>query len=262
MGGVSRPLFLFLAALAFAPALAHAEPAGAAAASTLALPPLAPLLSKLGAHGERIEEMKKRGSYTLSGTIEQLDGDGTVDNWKNLILRVTATGDATPKSEVVKYVEDGEDKTADAKKRAAERAQKKVDKKREFRVPFLPSEQSKYDFRVVGLDSRRPELVKVGFTAKTPGEDTWNGTAWVHQHDGEIEQMTFGFSKKPTFVDDAEATLVFGNHTALGRAPSELRFDAKGGFLFIRRHYRGHATLTETALSARGDAAGSGPSKK
>lgn len=252
MGGVSRPLS-FVLSLAFACAMsspAHADPAPppSAANTTLAVPSLAPLLGKLGAHGERIEEMKKRGSYTLSGRIEQLDGDGAIDSWKNLVLRVTATGESTPRSEVVSYVEDGEDKTADAKKRAADRAKKKIDKKREFRVPFLPSEQPKYDFRVVGVDSKTPELIKIAFSAKTPSDDTWNGTAWVHQQDGEIERMTFGFSKRPTFVDEAEATLVFGTRTALGRAPSELRFDAKGGFLFIRRHYRGHATLTNAVL--------------
>ncbi|RYZ67913.1 MAG: hypothetical protein EOP08_01730, partial [Proteobacteria bacterium] len=60
---------------------AHADaPAGSPAAVDLGLPPLAPLLAKLGTHGERIEEMKKRGSYTLSGRIEQLDGDGAIDS--------------------------------------------------------------------------------------------------------------------------------------------------------------------------------------
>lgn len=213
------------------------------------MPELAPLLAKLGHHGERIEQMKKRGSYTLSGRIEQLDGAGVVDNWKDLILRVIATGESTPKSEVVKYVEDGEDKTAEAKERASKRAKKKVDKKREFKVPFLPSEQPKYDFRVLGRDARFPGRVKVGFSAKTPGEDVWNGSAWVNEKEGEIESMGFTFSQNPTFVDEATATLVFGNHTELGRAPSELKFDAKGGFLFVRRHYRGHATLTNAALT-------------
>jgi len=256
VGDVSRPLFFCVALVATAvpfavfvgPARADAPPE-APAAVDLGLPPIAPLLAKLGTHGERIEEMKKRGSYTLSGRIEQLDGDGAIDSWKNLVLRIVATGEPVPKSEVVKYVEDGEDKTAEAKKKAADRAKQKVDKRREFRVPFLPSEQAKYDFRVVGRDVRHPELVKIGFTAKKPADDTWTGSAWVHQTDGEIERMTFGFSKNPTFVDQAEATLVFGNRTELGRAPSELSFDAKGGFLFIRRHYRGRATLTDAALA-------------
>ncbi len=246
---VHRHLVLVVALALSTPAVALAE--GPKAPHASAVPELAPLLVRLGGHGERLEEMKKRGSYTLSGRIERLDGDGAVDNWKTLILRIVASGASTPKSEVVRYVEDGEDKTADAKVRAAKSAKKKVDKKREFKVPFLPSEQPKYDFRVLGRDARFPGRVKVGFAAKTPAEDVWNGSAWVNEKEGEIESMGFTFSQNPSFVDEATATLVFGNHTELGRAPSQLDFEAKGGFLFIRRHYRGHASLTNAALTRK-----------
>lgn len=243
-----RLALLFALALS-TPALASAEVPAVGGAQSVAAPTLAPLLARLGSHGERIEQMKKRGSYTLAGRIEQLDGDGAVDSWKDLVLRVLATGESTPRSEVVKYVEDGEDKTAEAKEKSAKRAKKRVDKKREFRVPFLPSEQPRYDFRILGRDARFPGRVKVGFVAKSPAEDAWNGTAWVNEKEGEIESMGFTFSQNPTFVDQAQATLVFGNHTELGRAPSELTFEAEGGFLFVRRHYRGRATLTDATLT-------------
>ena len=247
---MTRHVLLLVSALLVAggSAPARAEEPGSAAAGA---PALGPLLVKLGEHGARIEEMKKRGSYTLSGHVERLDGDGEIDSWKDLVLRVTATGDPTPKSEIVKYVEDGEDKTAEAKEKALGRsAKKKVDKKREFKVPFLPSEQPKYDFRVLGRDTRYPGRVKLGFQAKKPDEDTWNGTAWVNEADGEVESLGLSFSKLPAFVDQADATLVFGNRTPLGRAPSEMQFEAKGGFLFVHRHYRGHARLTDATLAA------------
>ena len=104
---------------------------------------------------------------------------------------------------------------------------------------------------MLGRDERFPGSVKVGFVARTPSEDTWNGTAWVNEADGEIESMGFTFSEKPSFVDEARASLVFGTQTALGRAPSKITFEGKGGFLFIRRHYRGSATLSDAILTAK-----------
>ena len=133
-----------------------------------------------------------------------------------------------------------------AKKSAAKKHKKKMP---EFRVPFLPSEQPFYDFELIGKDDRYPGKIKVGFRSKEPNEERFNGTAWVDEKSGEVESMGFSLSQNPTFVDEADATIVFGTPTELGRAPSELTFEAKGGFLFIHKHFKGRATLTNASLS-------------
>ena len=42
--------------------------------------------------------------------------------------------------------------------------------------------------------------------------------------------MGFSLSKNPTFVDHVDIRITFGLATALGRAPSEISFDGRGGF--------------------------------
>ena len=84
------------------------------------------LLKGLGKLATRVEAMKARGAFTLSGTMEALDGTGHPTETKELVMRSTPT--STPHDRVVKiirYVEDGRDKTAEAQKKADERRAKR-----------------------------------------------------------------------------------------------------------------------------------------
>ncbi len=83
-------------------------------------PALAALLERLGRHAAQFEEMKRRGSFTLSGWLEELDRHGHVDGTKEMVVRVTVTP-AEHLTEIVRYLEDGADKTADARKKAEKR---------------------------------------------------------------------------------------------------------------------------------------------
>jgi len=213
---------------------------------------LAPLLSRLSRHAAQFEEMKRRGSFTLSGRMEELDRSGHVDATKEMVVRVTATPSERI-TEVVRYLEDGADKTAEARQKAArhraERKKGKAEKNRDLHLPFLASEQDRYVFSLIARDPQSPSRVRIGFSPRVPAEDAFKGSAWVDEGSGEILTMGFSPSKNPTFVDHVDVTMRFDLKTPLGRAPSFVSFDARGGFLVIRKHYRGSATISDPRVA-------------
>ena len=71
----------------------------------------------------------------------------------------------------------------------------------------------------------------------------------VDEKEREVLSVGLSLSKNPTFIDHVEITIVFGLATALGRAPSTFSFDGRGGFLILRKHYRGTATLSQPAVA-------------
>jgi hypothetical protein len=56
-------------------------------------------------------------------------------------------------------------------------------------------------------------------------------------------------SKPPTFVDWVHFTAEFSEKTPLGPALSHLTFEAKGGILFIRKHFRGEVTMKDYRIA-------------
>jgi hypothetical protein len=206
------------------------------------------LLTRMARHAERFEEMKKRGSFTLNGRMEELDSSGKVDGTKEVLLRSTATP-AERLTEIVRYTEDGADKTVEAREKAAKRRSEKKEKqkqKKEIHLPFLPSEQPRYVFSILERDASR---VRVGFQPRVAAEDAFKGSAWVDEAAGEILTMGFSPSKNPMFVDHVDVTMRFDLVTPLGRAPSSITFDARGGFLIVRKHYRGSATISDAHIA-------------
>ena len=244
-----RSIFGVVLALAAMSALPSAE--GAAYAEEAPDPALGPLLAKLAQHAQSFEEMKKRGSFTVNGKVEELDGKGHVDGTKEMVLRVTATP-AERLTEIVRYVEDGEDKTDIARRKMAKQKAEKEDtskKKRDLHLPFLPSEQPHYTFALAERDPAAPGHVRVIFTPRVPAEDAYKGSAWVDEPSGQVLTLGFSPSKNPTFVDHVDVTMRFDHATSLGRAPSSLSFDARGGLLVIHKHYRGNVAILDPRVS-------------
>jgi len=232
------------------PAVA-APPAGTGASAGAAVP--ASLLQGLAKHADAFEQMKRRGAFTFSGKMEELDGDGKPSEVKEIVLRATPRRDPElqPITDVVKYVENGTDKTAEAREKSKERNAKPTKKKkdRDYRLPFLASQQPRYVFTLAERDPVHAERVKIAFVPLEPAEDALKGSAWVDETAGEVLSVGFSLSKNPTFIDHIEVTIVFGLPTPLGRAPSRLSFDGRGGFLFIRKHYRGTGTISEPRVA-------------
>lgn len=229
------------------------------ARAEVAVPTAAPtavadaLLLGLAQHAERFEDMKRRGAFTMSGKMEEVDGDGHASDVKEILLRSTPTPAPMDRiTNVMRYLDNGKDKTAEAQKRATERRAKRLKdpgeqaeaQKKDLKLPFLASEQPRYVFTLAERDAAQPRRVRVAFVPKTSAEDAIKGSAWVDELDREVLSVGFSLSRNPTFVDHVEITIVFGLPTPLGRAPSTLSFDGRGGFLFIRKHYRGAATLS------------------
>jgi hypothetical protein len=232
------PAVLAMAAVALA-----AGPANAAA-------PPPELMAKLASCGAGFEAMRTRASYTIEGRMETLDGAGKADSIKQMKALVEADG-IDVKFVVVRYVEDGKDKTADAQKQALKKAQERKterDQKR-FRIPLLADEQPRYVFDQVEVDGRDPAVVRIAFAPKIPNEDTIEGSAWVDSRTGGLISAGFKLSKPPIFVDYVHVQLEFGAATALGPAVSKLVADGNGGVLFFRKRFHVAATLSDYRLA-------------
>jgi hypothetical protein len=214
---------------------------------------LAPLLSRVARHADQFEQMKRRGSYTLSGKMEELDRSGKVDGTKEMVMRVTATP-AERLTEIMKYIEDGADKTAEAKQKAEKRrAEAKKESGRskkmsDLHLPFLGSEQPRYTFSLGERDAQKNQT-RIVFQPKAAAEDAYKGSAWIDESTGEVLTIAFSPSKYPTFVDRVDVSIRFDLPTPLGRAPSSFSFDARGGFLVVHKHYRGSATITDARVA-------------
>jgi hypothetical protein len=184
--------------------------------------------------------------------MDSLDVDGHVDGSKEIVVRISPSPGDEPMTDIVRYTEDGEDKTDEAREKARERREKRKAEgkpRKDFHLPFLASEQSRYVFTQIERDRMYPTRVRIGFQPKVPAEDAYKGSAWVDEHDGEVLTIGFSLSKNPTFIDHIDVTVSFDLATKLGRAPSRLTFEAKGGLLFIRKRYRGSATISNAAIS-------------
>ena len=236
----------------------YAALADAPAPTGAATPVPEALMSGLAQHAARTEEMKRRSVFTVVGHIEEVDGDGKPTERKEMVMRSTPTHVPLDRIiKVIRYTEDGKDKTADAQLKATERRAKRLGdpdmqaeaRKRDLKLPFLVSEQPRYVFSVVEHDAANPARVRIAFTPKVPEENAIKGSAWVDEVEREVLSLGFSFSKNPIFVDHVDVTLTFGLSTDLGRAPSQLAFDGRGGFLFIHRHYRGTVTLSDPSLA-------------
>jgi hypothetical protein len=231
------------ALLAMAAMTVLAKPASAAV-------PSPDLMAKLASYGAGFEAMRTHASYTIEGRMEVLDGDGKADSIKQMKARVEANG-IDVKFVVVRYVEDGEDKTADAQKKALKKAQERKaerDQKR-FRIPVLADEQPLYVFDQVEVDGHDPAVVRITFAPKVPRDDTIEGSAWVDSRTGTLISAGFKISKPPVFVDYVHVQLEFGASTALGPAVSKVVADGKGGILFFRKRFHVAATLSDYHLA-------------
>jgi hypothetical protein len=208
-------------------------------------PPSAELMARLGEYAARFDALKTRASFLLDGRMETLDGDGKADSVKLLTGRVLVDG---PKQrfEVVRYVEDGKDKTGEARKDAREReAKKKPDKKKEIKMPILLSEQARYVFDQVEVDKNDPLRVRLTFAPRTPEDDTIEGSAWVDTRTATLVSAGFKLSRTPIFVDYVHFQVEFQAPTQPIPAISRITVDGKGGILFFRKHFRARADLGE-----------------
>jgi len=208
---------------------------------------LAALLPKLATSSERFESMLRKASYSVVGHMESEEHDGVVSDRKDIVFRVRTVG-ARQRIDVAKYTEDGRDKTEKAREKAREDEEEEEDPDERAHMPFLGSEQAKYTFKIVEIDTHDRGRVRVYFTPKHPKIPLVVGSAWVDSRTGDVLSMGVSPAKTSLFVDYFRVTLEFGEHTPMGLAVSKIRFDGSGGFLFFHKRFRGFATLSDYTL--------------
>jgi hypothetical protein len=221
-----------------------------ASKSALASPPPDAVLADLGRYASRFESLKDKATYTVDGRMESVDDKGKVDSVKEMVAKVEPDGNKS-RFTIVKFVEDGKDKTEEAKKKQQEDAREREKKKdkRKWRMPFHPDEQSRYTFDVAETDANDPHRVRITFVPKVKGDDTIEGSAWVDTSKGVIVSTGFKLSQTPTFVDSIHVTVAFGQQTPYGPAPSKINFQVDGGILFIHKHLRATANLNQLQIA-------------
>ncbi|HSC89207.1 MAG TPA: hypothetical protein VLC09_18120 [Polyangiaceae bacterium] len=203
------------------------------------------LLSRVAKHARRIEQMEKRASFVLKGRMEELDRQGKIDGTKELVVRVIAKPSERI-LEIVRYLEDGADKTAEARERQKREEAKPQDPKKKFTLPFSPTEQARYRFSIAERSKGR---LRVAFQPLEVAENAYAGSAWIDLESGELLTMGFSPSKNPIFVDQVDIRVRFENPTSLGRAPSAISFEARGSLLLFKKHFRGSATLSDAKIA-------------
>lgn len=195
--------------------------------------------------------MKTHASFVIAGKLEELASDGSAKNAKEMTARVTADGTRLH-LDVLRYVEDGQDKTIEAQQKSKEKeAEKKPEtgpKKRDVRMPFHAGEQPRYWFDQIETDPTDPTRVRIAFVPKIKEDDTIEGSAWVDTQAGTVLSAGFKLSKPPTAVDYVNVQIAFGASTSLGPAISKIDIEGAGGILFVRKHFRGSATLTNHTI--------------
>ena len=235
---------LFIAAILFVMTVADSP--------ARAQPPSHDLMAKLGAYAERFEAMRKRASYVVEGRLDSVDGQGQPISTRRGKARIDSDGHDS-KFSILEYFEDGKDETAEARKkqhdREADAARHPEPAKRAWRMPFHPGEQPRYNFDLVETDPNDPNHVRIAFVPKIKEDDTIEGSAWVDVRTGTLISAGFKVSHPPTLVDAINVRMRFGEQTALGPAPSHIEVEARGGFLFVRKRYRGEATLSNYKLA-------------
>jgi len=230
----------------FAVALAAAAAVGVPRAASASAPE-PDLMTRLADYAARLDSMRTHASYSVDGQLETLDRGGRPDSLKTMTARVDADG-TTSRLNVIRYTEDGEDKTDDAQKKAREREAKRKNEKKRIRLPILATEQPRYVFDQLEVDAADPSRVKIAFVPRAPEDDTIEGSAWVDARTGSLISVGFKLSRTSMFVDYVHFTVEFGESTRLGSAVSTVLVEGQGGILFFRKRFRGTAKVSDYAL--------------
>jgi hypothetical protein len=203
-------------------------------------PSLEQLLPRAAARAERLEAVYGQWGYSVTQRKEELDRKGRVDTTTERVSRWMLREGARV-SELVRYVEQGKDATAQERERLAKRSSGTGSRSfalDSIRSPFLPEEQPRYRFSVLGPGPAAGQL-RVRFEPRgEPSESALVGEAWLSISDGSVRRLSAHPSRNPRHVDRLDILLEYATETSEGWALSRATVEGKGGFLFIRKHFR------------------------
>ena len=210
--------------------------------------PPADLMKRLADSTAAMQKTAEAADVTIDTLAEQLDKSGKSTDTTDVVVRVTHPG-GHEQDELVKYVEDGKDLTAEKKAKAAkDDAKKKTtddgDANQDVPIPFSAARQPRYRFTAQGADEQG--RLRIHYEpAGTPGEDDGIGDALVDPATGALVQLTWSPAKLPTMVKELAMTLTFTQDPAHGTLLSKIEGHGRAGVLFVQKRFRLTTTFTE-----------------
>jgi hypothetical protein len=206
------------------------------------------LMAKLSTYASQFDGQLLRASFAVEGRMDLLDSDGKLDSRKELKAHVdpVVAGGPDVRVTVIRYLEDGHDKTGEAidkAREADEKRRKRRQDNKQLKMPIRADQQGRYVFDQVRTDAATSRAL-ITFVPKEPDDDTIEGSAWVDTDAGTIVSTGFKMSKRPMFVDHIHVTVEFGEPTSLGPAVSKVTVDGAGGVLFFHKHFVVNAVLS------------------
>jgi hypothetical protein len=169
------------------------------------------------------------------------------DQERDVFLSVTEKGKTLSPEKLAEY-----QKKADAERRKAEEhkdeaADDEDGKSDTFSVsaasPWAPEQRDRYTFQQLPPDTVRGSPCHVvQMTAREKSEELLNGRVWFHQELFEVVKMDFQPAKNPRFVKKAHVILDFAEVSPGHWLPVEMKTEAAGGILFIKKSFHLHQT--------------------
>lgn len=219
-----------------------------------ATPDLTAVLAKVSEREARMAKILENSSHTTATRAEELDKKGKVESVTESLERVTLRA-GKPERQILKYVRDGKDDTANEKKKRAGAKAGPPGKERSMKIgaksPFDASEQGKHRFTLVGPDAADPSRVTIRFEPKgKPSPETSVGEAVVDPETGAIVRLRFRPAENPTFVDHMDVQMEYGATTREGPALSRVTIEGAGGILFVKKRMKMTVTLSDYEFAA------------
>ena len=122
--------------------------------------------------------------------------------------------------------------------------QKKEKKTMSMRGSFLdPEERPNYTYELMPPDTIRgiPSYV-LRIKPKKKSKDLIDGKVWLHQENFEVVKLDFQPAKNPKYVKEIHMIIDFNEVQPGFWLLTELKIDARAGFLFFKKHFHHHET--------------------
>lgn len=212
------------------------------------------MLGKVSEREARMAKFLENHSHLTETRAEELDKKGNVESVTESLERVVRKGERTER-EILRYVRDGKDDTANERKKRAGVKAGPPGKERSIKIgatsPFDAKEQGKHRFTLVGPDPADPGRVRIRFEPngkKSP--ETSVGEAVVDPATGAILSLRFRPADNPKFVDQMDVQMEYGATTPEGPALSRVTIEGAGGVLFIKKRMKMTVKLSEYEFAA------------
>lgn len=200
---------------------------------------LTALLDRATAAHEKAKPLYEEATtFSTKMTVEELDKHGAA---------TSTTEIETKADELVRYVEDGVDKTAEQKAKRAEykKKQKEDGKDQSFSLgfgdPFSRESRDRYAYTLVKEENG---LATIAFKPKgKKAPELGVGEATVEIETGAVRKLRFKPSSMPRFVSKLSIEVDCDEPTTLGYAMTRLKAEGEGGILFVKKRFRMTSTF-------------------